>query len=105
MISNETDIKISDGTEIDIVDGEAVHAAEDADLLEGVLSLSRLATGRLSLEESLTRVAELAVRAIPGAEGAGLTILEDGRPETIVATEPFVAEVDAVQYGIGQGPC
>lgn len=105
MISNETDINIPDDAEIDIAAGEAVQAAEDADLLEGVLSLSRLATGRLSLEESLTRVAQFAVRAIPGAEGAGLTMLEDGRPETIVTTEPFVAEVDAIQYHIGQGPC
>ena len=48
--------------------------------------------------------AEFAVQAIPGADGAGLTLLEAGRGNTLVATAPFVSEIDAVQYGIGQGP-
>jgi hypothetical protein len=52
----------------------------------------------------LTQVATFAVRAIPGADGAGLILLEDGRTDTIVATDPFVREVDAIQYGQGEGP-
>jgi GAF domain-containing protein len=76
-----------------------------ADLRSGLSSLSNLATGQLSLEEMLTHVATFAVRAIPGADGAGLTLLEDGRADTIVATDPFVTEVDAIQYGLGEGPC
>jgi hypothetical protein len=31
--------------------------------------------------------------------------MEDGRPDTVVATGEFVREVDAIQYGIGEGPC
>jgi hypothetical protein len=57
------------------------------------------------LEESLTRVAQFAVRAIPGAEGAGLTLLEENRSDTIVATADFVMQVDDIQYGLRQGPC
>ena len=53
----------------------------------------------------LTRVARYAVQAIPGADGAGLTLIEQHRADTIVTTAGFVAEVDAVQYGIGEGPC
>ncbi len=45
------------------------------------------------------------MQAIPGADGAGLTLLEEGRSNTIVATAPFVREIDDVQYGMGQGPC
>jgi hypothetical protein len=41
----------------------------------------------------------------PGADGAGLILLEDGRADTIVASEPFVVAVDQVQYRLGQGPC
>jgi hypothetical protein len=67
--------------------------------------LGELATGLLSLEESLTRVAQFAVRAIPGAEGAGLTLLEENRSDTIVATADFVTQVDDIQYSLGQGPC
>jgi hypothetical protein len=75
------------------------------DLRSSLSSLSNLSTGQLSLEEMLTKVATFAVRAIPGADGAGPTLLEDGRTDTIVATDPFVTEVDAIQYGLGEGPC
>jgi GAF domain-containing protein len=81
------------------------RSAEDDDLRESLASLSRLATNRLPLEQLLTRVATYAVQAIPGANGAGLTLLERGRSDTIVATADFVREIDDVQYGMGQGPC
>ena len=45
------------------------------------------------------------MQAIPGAEGAGLTMLEDDRPQTVVASAEFVHAVDDVQYGLGEGPC
>jgi GAF domain-containing protein len=79
--------------------------AEDEDLRESLAGLSRLAADRLPLEDLLTRVATYAVQAIPGADGAGLTLLEQDRADTIVATAPFVTEVDDIQYGMDQGPC
>jgi GAF domain-containing protein len=81
------------------------RSAEDEDLRESIAGLSRLASDRLTLEALLTRVATYAVQAIPGADGAGLTLLERDRADTIVATAPFVSEVDAIQYGVDQGPC
>ena len=83
---------------------ESLDRADD-DLRESLAALSRLATGKLDLRDVLTRVAEFAVAAIPGADGAGLTLLESGHADTIVATAPFVAEVDAIQYTIEEGPC
>jgi putative methionine-R-sulfoxide reductase with GAF domain len=80
-------------------------AGEDDDLRASLTALSQLATGRMELTDVLTRVAEYAVLAIPGADGAGLTLLEAGHHDTIVASAPFVVQVDAIQYGIGQGPC
>jgi GAF domain-containing protein len=71
----------------------------------GIRSLAQLATGKLSLEEMLTEVAHFAVQAIPGADGAGLTLIEDNRSDTIVATADFVREVDTIQYNLGEGPC
>lgn len=79
--------------------------SEDDDLRDSLAGLSRLASNSLSLESLLTRVATYAVRAIPGADGAGLTLLEEDRADTIVSTAPFVREIDDIQYGIGQGPC
>jgi GAF domain-containing protein len=81
------------------------RSAEDEDLRESLVGLSRLASGRLPLEDMLTQVATYAVRAIPGADGAGLTLLEQDRADTVVATASFVTEVDDIQYGLDQGPC
>jgi GAF domain-containing protein len=93
----------------DITDADAqadVQAAgEDDELRSSLAALSRLATGQMELGDVLTRVAEFAVRAIPGADGAGLTLIEAGHADTIVASAPFVSEVDAIQYSIGEGPC
>jgi len=78
---------------------------EEDDLRDSLAALATLATNHLGLEDTLTRVAIFAVRAIPGADGAGLTLLEEGRSDTIVASAEFVREVDAIQYSLGQGPC
>jgi transcriptional regulator with GAF, ATPase, and Fis domain len=78
---------------------------EEDELRASMTALSTLPTGRVSLTDMLTQVAQLAVQAIPGADGAGLTLMEDNRSDTIVATADFVREVDAIQYGLGEGPC
>jgi GAF domain-containing protein len=77
----------------------------DDDLAVSLTGLSALLTGHRPLDETLTAIAQFAVNAIPGADGAGLTMLEDDRPQTVVATAPFVNAVDDIQYGLGQGPC
>jgi GAF domain-containing protein len=77
----------------------------DDDLRESLAALSRLATGKLDLKSTLVQVAQFAVRAIPGADGAGLTLLERDRADTIVSTADFVTEVDDIQYSIREGPC
>ncbi len=74
-------------------------------LRSSLAELSQLATADLTLPDMLISVAEFAVRAIPGADGAGVTLLQDDRPDTIVASADFVREVDAIQYGINEGPC
>ncbi len=84
---------------------QAQAASEDNDLRTSLAALSQLATGHMQLGDVLTRVAEFAVAAIPGADGAGLTMIEAGRSDTIVASAPFVGRVDAIQYTLGEGPC
>lgn len=87
-----------------ITGGGGHQLAEDR-LKRSLDELSMLSSRHLDLEESLVQVATLAVAAIPHADGAGLTLLEHGRPDKIVSTAVFVTEVDAIQYGLGQGPC
>ncbi|GAA3630114.1 GAF and ANTAR domain-containing protein [Kineosporia mesophila] len=80
------------------------HDPED-DLRESLAALAGALTGAQPLTATLQHVASLAVMAVPGAGGAGLTLLEQSRPDTVVASAGFVEEVDAVQYGVGEGPC
>ena len=66
--------------------------------------------GSLGLSELLTEVAIFAVHAIPGAEGAGVTLLRvdriDNMVEALAASAPFVAEIDEIQYvTLQEGPC
>lgn len=77
----------------------------DDDLRASLEGLSGLLTGRRPLRETLVHIAEFAVAAVPGADGAGLTMLEEDRPQTVVSSADFVRAVDAVQYGLGEGPC
>ena len=79
---------------------------DDEDVLAASLAgLSGLLSGHRTLEDTLVRVAAFAVQAIPGADGAGLTLLEADRPQTVVATADFVRKIDDVQYGLKEGPC
>jgi GAF domain-containing protein len=82
-----------------------VVVVEDDDLAQSLAGLSELLTGHRPLRETLTFIAEYAVHAIPGADGSGLTMLEDDRAQTVVASAEFVQAVDDVQYGLGEGPC
>lgn len=78
---------------------------EDGNLARSLDGLAALTSVALPLRELLTRVASYAVHAIPGADGASLTLIEAGHADTIVATADFVTAVDDVQYGLGDGPC
>lgn len=84
--------------------------ADTADLRAGLADLASLVTGSAGLPEILAQVATFAVRAIPGADGAGVTLLRMDRPGDLVearaASAPFVTEIDALQYDVlGEGPC
>jgi transcriptional regulator with GAF, ATPase, and Fis domain len=85
----------------------AADASESVDLRASLADLAGLVMDSQpgGLEALLRHVAAFAVRAIPGADGAGLTLLERGRPDTLVASAEFVEEVDRIQYSLGQGPC
>jgi GAF domain-containing protein len=88
----------------------AQASADAIDLQTSLGDLAGLVTGTLGLTELLGRVANFAVHAIPGADGAGVTLLRtdrtDNRIEALAATAPFVSEIDALQYEtLNEGPC
>jgi len=82
-----------------------MRSTVDDELAASLTGLSGLLTDQRPLPETLTEIAAFAVGAIPGAEGAGLTMLDDARPQTVVASADFVQAVDDIQYGLGEGPC
>lgn len=64
----------------------------------------------LGLEDLLCRVATFAARAIPGADGAGVTLLRLDRPDiqirAFAASADFVRAIDEIQYDVvDEGPC
>jgi GAF domain-containing protein len=83
---------------------------DTADLQASLGDLAGLVNGTIGLPELLERVATFAVHAIPGADGAGVTLLRldrpDNRVEALAASHPFVSEIDEIQYvTLNEGPC
>lgn len=83
---------------------------DETDLRAAIGNLAGLVTDHRGLPELLTEVATFAVGAIPGADGAGVTLLNVDRVDNMVAalaaSAPFVAEIDEIQYMIlNEGPC
>jgi GAF domain-containing protein len=88
---------------------EQAHS-DAADLDTSLGELASLVAGTLGLPALLSQVASSAVRAIPGADGVGVTLLKVDRPDNMVqalaSSHPFVAEIDDIQYSVLQeGPC
>jgi len=79
--------------------------SDDAAVNESLGALTRFLIGEQPLHDTLTRVAEMAVKAVPAAAFAGMTLMEGGRPQTSVFTDPDSPELDQAQYDSGVGPC
>jgi len=85
-------------------------SADAADLQASLDDLAGLVTAAHGLHGLLAQVATFAAHAIPGAEGAGVTLLRadrtDNRIDALAASAPFVEEIDKIQYVIlNEGPC
>jgi GAF domain-containing protein len=78
----------------------------DPEVLENAMrSLSRLLLAEETLEATHGRVASLACRTLPPCDLASVTMVNDGRPNTPVVTEPLAGDLDSVQYRSRRGPC
>jgi len=78
---------------------------DNAALNESLAALTRFLVGEQPLHDSLTRVAEMAVKAVPPAAFAGMTLMERDKPQTSVFTDSESPEIDQAQYATGVGPC
>jgi GAF domain-containing protein len=58
-----------------------------------------------TVQHAVDLLAEAARDVIPGALGAGVTLITEGSPTSTGATDAAVARADALQYELGEGPC
>jgi GAF domain-containing protein len=84
--------------------------ADEVDLYAGLRGVAGLVAGARGVIAVLSEVAEFAVEAIPGADGAGVTLIDSGEEppsiQTWAVTAEFVEEIDKVQYmDLHEGPC
>lgn len=64
-----------------------------------------LARTRQALQPVLDLATAIAKRSIPGAAGAGISIIEDAVRVSTASTNALVALADERQYELGEGPC
>jgi GAF domain-containing protein len=87
--------------------------SDEADVTVALHGLAGLVSDVDDLDDVLAQIAGFAVASVPGADGAGVTLVRagDGPPAVPVVlgwavTDPFVGEIDHLQYDIcGEGPC
>ena len=84
--------------------------ADEAELYAGLHRVAGIVAGAQGVIDLLRDVAEFAAQAIPGADGAGVALIDPrhGTPsvQTWAATELLVHEIDTVQYDeLNEGPC
>jgi PAS domain S-box-containing protein len=85
-----------------------LEAGEDDELLRAVDLAAHEVTSRLldetPLSSLLSQVAVTARRVLPGAVGAAVSVIEQGRPREVGVTAPWVTELDERQYTLQEGP-
>ncbi|HKG50795.1 MAG TPA: GAF domain-containing SpoIIE family protein phosphatase [Actinomycetales bacterium] len=57
------------------------------------------------LRRALEDAAHLAWHDVPGCDGVSVSLIHDGTPSTLSATQDRIRELDGAQYERGHGPC
>jgi len=80
-------------------------SAQPTDPAAAFAEFGRIRFGETDLAGVLTRVAELAREALPGADEVSITLVRAGRPYTAAYTGEMALRLDERQYEGGAGPC
>lgn len=76
-----------------------------ADLAETFSEVARRLHRAETVEATLQEIAEVACKTVPGCDFAGMCLVRGKSIETPAQTDKAVAELDAIQSEIGEGPC
>jgi GAF domain-containing protein len=83
-----------------------VGQIQDDDLATQLSNLARTLQNEDDVNKTLQAIAEAAVGTVPGAQHAGLSVVEHRREvKTRAGTAEVVYQVDQIQYDTGEGPC
>jgi GAF domain-containing protein len=72
--------------------------------LQALADLAGVALDQADLTSALEEICRIAVRTVPGTEGASVTTFSKGRPAAL-ADSPWAQELDELQYVEHEGPC
>ena len=76
------------------------------ELAEAFADLARLLLNEQSLDATLQRIVDTAVKTVPGCDHAGISLIERRRSiSTAAASDEVPHAVDAIQYETSSGPC
>ncbi|MBD8078711.1 GAF and ANTAR domain-containing protein [Cellulosimicrobium arenosum] len=70
-----------------------------------VADAARVLADEPTLQQTLERAVELAVKMVDGCESAGVSLVTRGRIESPAVSDALVARGDELQYELGEGPC
>ena len=79
----------------------ATPSGNGSDPLAAFAELAQIVVGADPPEQTLRRIAELAKQTMPGVEEVSLTVIEDGRPRSVVFTGRLAVDLDERQYDAG----
>jgi GAF domain-containing protein len=85
--------------------GDDTATSRQMDPADAYAALAQVVLGEQSLSSVLDTVAALAARTIPGARAVSVTLIGDGKPNTVAHTGRTALELDESQYEAGHGPC
>jgi GAF domain-containing protein len=75
------------------------------DLAETFAAVARALRAEQSLEATLEKIVELAVKTVAGCDHAGVSLVERGRVRSPAASDHIPGLVDTLQHETGEGPC
>jgi GAF domain-containing protein len=67
--------------------------------------MSAVLLSQESVESALALISSLAQETIPGASGAGVSVIDEQRRRSSGSTDERVRQADALQYDLDEGPC
>lgn len=75
------------------------------DLVDLMLRSTKDGAADLGAREMMESLVARAADVVDGTQWASVTLVRSGTPKTLTSSDPAAAQVDAIQYEIGSGPC